>query len=317
MNLVEEGLKEGGVGIGMVPGYAPGSGYKELLAVHTLAAKYKVPTYSHVPSEGDVDPLSAPQAYGEIISYAAATGAHVHICHLNSTSFHDMIQAVSMIRKAQQQGLHATVEAYPYGAASTGIGAKVLDPENLSRVGMTYGSVEYLGKRLNESTFKELREKNPGAIVVLHFYELPRDEKLLDMAVLFPGGIIASDAMQWLSSKTGKETDPNAWPLPEDAFSHPRSAGTFARFLAEYVRERKLISLSGRPRENLLPSCGIPPRDRSTNEEKGSAPGGHGRRHHSFRSGNRTRPGDVRTAEPNECRGEVFARQRSVCDPQR
>lgn len=28
-----------------------------------------------------------------------------------------------------------------------------------------------------------------------HFYELPRDQKLLDMAVLFPDGIIASDAM--------------------------------------------------------------------------------------------------------------------------
>jgi hypothetical protein len=72
--------------------------------------------------------------------------------------------------------------AYPYGAASTGIGAKFLDPENLSRVGMTYGSVEYLGKRLNESSFKELRAKYPGDIVVLHFYELPRDQKLLDIA---------------------------------------------------------------------------------------------------------------------------------------
>ena len=41
VNLTEQGLKEGGLGIGIVPGYAPGSGYKELLAVHTLAAKYQ------------------------------------------------------------------------------------------------------------------------------------------------------------------------------------------------------------------------------------------------------------------------------------
>jgi hypothetical protein len=36
------------------------------------------------------------------------------------------------------------------GAAITAIGAKFLDPENLSRIGMTYESVEYEGKRLNE-----------------------------------------------------------------------------------------------------------------------------------------------------------------------
>jgi N-acyl-D-glutamate deacylase len=242
VTLIDQGLKEGGLGIGVVPGYAPGSGYKELLAVHTLAAKYKVPTYSHVRSEGDVDPLSSAQAYGEVLSFAAATGANVHICHLNSTSFRDMPLAVSMIHRALEEGLNITVEAYPYGAASTAIGAKFLDPENLSRIGMTYESVEYQGKRLNESSFNELRAKNPGAIVVLHFYELPRDQKLLDMAVLFPEGIIASDAMPWLSTRTGREIDPNAWPLPDDAFSHPRSAGTFTRFLAQYVRERKLIS---------------------------------------------------------------------------
>jgi N-acyl-D-glutamate deacylase len=95
---------------------------------------------------------------------------------------------------------------------------------------------------LNESSFNELRAKNPGAIVVVHFYELPRDQKLLDMAVLFPGGIIASDAMPWISTRTGQEIDPNVWPLPDDAFSHPRSAGTFTRFLGQYVRDRKLMS---------------------------------------------------------------------------
>ena len=187
---------------------------------------------SHVRSEGDVDPLSAAQGYGEVLSFAAATGANVHICHLNSTSFRDMPLAASMIHRALEEGLNITVEAYPYGAASTAIGAKFLDPENLSRIGMTYENVEYQGKRLNESSFTDLRAKNPGAITVVHFYELPRDQKLLHLAVLFPDGIIASDAMPWLSTKTGKEVDPNAW-IPDDAYSHPRSAGTFTRFLSQ------------------------------------------------------------------------------------
>ncbi len=98
---------------------------------------------------------------------------------------------------------------------------------------MTYESVEYQGKRLNEASFKELRAENPAAIVVPHFYELPRDQKLLDMALPFPGGIIASDAMPWLSTKIGKEVNPNEWPVPDEAYSHPRSAGTFTRFLSQ------------------------------------------------------------------------------------
>jgi N-acyl-D-glutamate deacylase len=85
VNKVEQGLKEGGLGIGAVPGYAPGTGYKELLAVQTLAANYKVPTYWHVRSVGDADPLSAAQAYGEVISFAAATDSHVHICQTRYT----------------------------------------------------------------------------------------------------------------------------------------------------------------------------------------------------------------------------------------
>src|SRR5215831_8736896 len=244
VNMVEQGLKEGGLGIGVVPGYAPGTGYKELLAVQTLAANYKVPTYWHVRSEGNVDPLSAAQAYGEVISFAAATESHVHICHLNSTSFRDIGLAVRMIRSAQRQGLIITVEAYPYGAASTAIGAAALAPEHLSRAGLNYESIEYRGKRLNEESFKELRAKDPGATIVLHFYELPRDQELLDISMLFPGAIIASDSMPWLSIQTGQEMDEDTWPMPADAFAHPRSAGTFSRFLAKYVRERNIISLT-------------------------------------------------------------------------
>jgi N-acyl-D-glutamate deacylase len=149
-----------------------------------------------------------------------------------------------MIQSAQRLGANITVEAYPYEAASTAIGAATVAPENLPRAGMTYESIEYNGVRLNETSLKALRAKNPGATVVVHFYELPRDQKLLDMSVLFPGGIIASDSMPWLSTKTGRSIDVNLWPLPDDAFAHPRSAGTFTRFLAQYVRERHVISLS-------------------------------------------------------------------------
>lgn len=34
----------------------------------------------------------------------------------------------------------------------------------------------------------------------------------------------------------------NVWPLPENAFSNPRSGGTFARFLGRFVREKEILT---------------------------------------------------------------------------
>lgn len=67
------------------------------------------------------------------------------------------------------------------------------------------------------------------------------DQALLDQSVVLPGGAIASDGMPWVAG--GKTITEDVWPLPADAVAHPRSAGTFTRFLRDYVRERKKVDL--------------------------------------------------------------------------
>jgi N-acyl-D-glutamate deacylase len=44
----------------------------------------------------------------------------------------------------------------------------------------------------------------------------------------------------------------DAWPLPENTFSHPRSNGTFAKVLRSYVRERKLMTMQEALRKMTL-----------------------------------------------------------------
>ena len=84
-----------------------------------------------------VDPESAAEAYVRLIGYAGATGAHMHICHFNSSSKTDIERCAALIRKAQAQGLPITVEAYPYGAGSTVLAAAFFsDPEFEARNGM-------------------------------------------------------------------------------------------------------------------------------------------------------------------------------------
>jgi N-acyl-D-glutamate deacylase len=240
---VEQGLKEGGIGIGINSGYAPGYGYKEMLAVHQLAAKYQVPTYTHIRNFSNVDPNSSVQAYGEVISFATATGSHAHICHLNSTSARDISLAVEMIRAAQEMGAKVTVEAYPFSAASTVIGSAILAPENLPRMGMSVADIEYKGQPLTQERYLDLRQNSPGEPVVFHFLRLPRDQELLDESVLFPGGIIASDAMPWADTATNQEITGDIWPLPSTAFAHPRSTATYTTFLTQWVRDRQVESL--------------------------------------------------------------------------
>jgi N-acyl-D-glutamate deacylase len=48
--------------------------------------------------------------------------------------------------------------------------------------------------------------------------------------------------MPWTLSD-GRVYTGDAWPLPDDATSHPRSAGCFTRFIRHWVRERQAVSL--------------------------------------------------------------------------
>lgn len=252
VRAIEQGLKEGGLGIGINAGYAPAGGFKELLEVHKLAARYQVPTFTHISCNNVNDPGSSLECVGELIALATAAGSHAHMCHLNSSSQKDITAAADMIRKAQTRGIGITTEAYPYGAASTAIGAAPISPEGLHAMDSAPTALEYNGRRLDQATYSALRAKDPGAAIVWHFLDLPKDQNFLDQSVLFPGAAIASDSMPWTDRATGILLETDAWPLPASAFAHPRSAGTFARFLAQWVRERKLISLSDAIRKSTL-----------------------------------------------------------------
>lgn len=249
VSRVQTGLEEGGLGVGFPNGYAPGTGMKELSELCELAARFGVPTYTHIAYLSNVDPRSSIDAYTRLIGLAGSTGAHMHICHFNSTSLHDVERAARLISTAQSQGLKVTVEAYPYGTGSTVVSAEFFsDPDFSVRMGAGYDSIERLADRRRFRNREELIEcqlQDPGALVLLHFLDVTVNAKhrdLLDISVAYPGGAIASDAMPWTLAN-GMTYKGDSWPLPNDATSHPRSSGTFSKFLREWVRERRVMSL--------------------------------------------------------------------------
>jgi len=261
LDSVEQGLKEGGLGIGINAGYAPGYGHKEYYELAKLAKSYEVPTYTHVRYLNSAEPQSSFEAYQELISLSATTGAHMHICHLNSTSVQDIDDCADLVQSAIDKGLAVTTEAYPYGAGSSVIGAEVFRGDDwLQRWGVPSASyMEANGKALNQEKVTELQATAPGTVVVMHFLkpdEDKQDRAKMDRSVLFPGAAIASDAMPWMDDK-GTLIEGDVWPLPSNAIAHPRSLACFSRFIEKYVHEYKAVTLVEAMERTSLNACRI------------------------------------------------------------
>ncbi|WP_046495770.1 amidohydrolase family protein [Streptomyces odonnellii] len=240
--LLERDLAAGALGIGVLLGYAPGSEPREFLAVARLAAKAGAPTYTHVRELVEVDPGTPFDGSEEIAVAAAETGAAMHHCHVNSTSGHHIDRVLDVLDRSRRSGSRVTVEAYPYGAGSTAIGASFIDPGRLKMKGLSPSSVVLLetGERVaDEGRLRQLRDSDPAAPVVLEFLneDDPRDLALLHSPLVFPGTVVASDALPVNWPDGSHES--TEWPLPPGGTTHPRTSGTFAKTLRVMVRESR------------------------------------------------------------------------------
>jgi N-acyl-D-glutamate deacylase len=249
ITYVREGLDQGALGIGINAGYAPGYGQKEYFALAKLAAERNVATFTHVRYASNMEPKSSFEAIQELIANAAITGAHMHICHINSSSLKDIHSILNMVDQAFERKINISVGAYPWGAASTVVGAAMFSGEGWrERMGSTAENFQLGTKRMTEEQLADYQKNNPGTFITWHFLDEsnPEDLALLDKSVLHPNILIESDEMFWMTmDQQGhiENYDGDAWPLPKGAFSHPRSNGTFAKVLRSYVRERKKMSM--------------------------------------------------------------------------
>jgi len=164
---------------------------------------------------------------------------------------------LALVGRCQAEGARVTTEAYPYGSGSTAIGAAFLAPERLHERFRSTTSITYLrtGERIaDEARLRELRTSDPGGLVIAEFLDEsePSDAALLRRSLTFPDSIVASDAMPPLWTDT-TDMDITAWPLPPEAVTHPRTAGTFGRSLRLWRQEGAPIMDAVR-RATLLPA---------------------------------------------------------------
>lgn len=261
---LEADLADGALGIGVLAGYAPGSDPAEYLRVAELAARAGLPTFTHSRDIVEFRPETLVDGAEEIVRAAGQTGAHMHYCHVNSTTLRQAERVLGLVERARAEGARVTTEAYPYGAGMTGIGAAFLAPERLHERGLNPSDLSYAptGERVaSVARLRELRAADPGGLVIIrHLDESDAaDRSLLMRYLLFPGTVVASDAMPLTWTGTGAGTndagpDPEAWPLPPGAFTHPRTAGTFSRAVRMLTRDGGRLSLA-----EALAKCSLHP----------------------------------------------------------
>jgi hypothetical protein len=238
-------------------GYTPGVDPAEYLAVAELAATAGVPTFTHSRDIVELAPETLIDGAEEVVRTAGTTGAHMHYCHINSTSGRHIDRVLALVGRCQAEGARVTTEAYPYGSGSTAIGAAFLAPERLRERFRDTTSITYLrtGERIaDEARLRELRATDPGGLVIGEFLDESEagDAALLRRSLAFPDAIVASDGMPPLWTDTAG-MDLAAWPLPPQAVTHPRTAGTFGRALRLWRQEGAPLMEAVR-RATLLPA---------------------------------------------------------------
>ena len=217
--LVQKGLDEGGLGLGMGIAYTPTATPDEILSLFYLAAKFHRPVFVHMRAGNVIASLQ------EVITDAAASGAPLHIVHINSSAGAKTPEALRLIDGVRARGLDVTTEAYPYTAGMTEIASAAYSGWE-SRPPEYFASLLWppTGERLTRDSFERYRRQ--GGFVA----QFSNTEEMVRLAVSSPFVMIASDGI----------------------LDHPRAAGTYARILGKYVREEKDFSLMDAIRKSSL-----------------------------------------------------------------
>ncbi len=232
VELADKAMKAGSAGIGFGINYTPGASYEEIFALFEIAAKNNAPCHLHARYKGNIFPGTMSLAVMEVVAMAAASGAQAQLAHLTSSTVGSAPLCLDLIEGAQERGTDVGYDFHVWSRNMTYIQSALYDEGWEERFGgITYDSIFLAStqERLTKERFFELRSVEGYTLVQTEF--IPESEII--MAIKNPMGIISSDGAG-LFSRAGHKAETG----------HPRSTGTFSRFLRKYIREQQVIPLS-------------------------------------------------------------------------
>lgn len=274
--LVEQGMREGAVGFSTGLIYIPGtySNADEVVALGKAAAKHRGVYASHMRDEG----AQILEAIHEAARVGQETGMKVQLSHFKIDTpriwgFSE--KSIALVEEYRSKGVQVFVDQYPYDRSSTNLGItlpswaladgaekireRLTDPQTRRKIASEmkerlialghkdydYAMVasyspnrEYEGKTIREIT--QMRGPNP---TVDNQIETILDMMLQSRAQMIyhsMGDVDVERIMRW--PLTAVASDGGIRDFGQGV-PHPRSYGTNARVLAEYVRKRKVLGL--------------------------------------------------------------------------
>jgi N-acyl-D-glutamate deacylase len=242
LKLVEEGLKQGALGVGPPVGYlVDGVTSQEMIGVQKLAGTYGRFSHVHTRFSSQEPPTSALLAFQEVIASAGQFGGGVIIAHFTAQSLALTGAALDYVDELRATGVPVVLEIYPYnfGAAGNGVGADYLKPDNYQKnMGRTYSDIinTVTGERLTKETYEALVKSNPFSPVM--FYNAKEED--MEKGLAHPDVLVGCDCFPFTDANGKFVSD---WDTPWDqANTHPRTAGAHGKVL-RLTREKNLMPL--------------------------------------------------------------------------
>ena len=214
---IEKALAGGCMGLSFGLRYVPGTDQDEFYRAAACCQPGKKLITAHVRDDADY----IFESIDEVAQAGVKFGIPVQISHIGSMGgFGQMEDVLRQVDAYRMNGLDVSMDCYPYYAFSTEVGATTYDDGWLERYHCDYDALEfsegkYKGQRANPETFAEMRRDCPEYLTGC--YEMKPGDNAKDYQ--HPSVMVASDG------------------ILDDGQGHPRAAGTFPRFIAEFVRK--------------------------------------------------------------------------------
>ncbi|MEL6768004.1 MAG: amidohydrolase family protein [Pseudomonadota bacterium] len=233
--ILEEGLREGAIGIGHCPGYmVAGCTTAESVKAQELAGKYGRATYVHARFSSQMPPTSGLLGFLEQMAAQEIYGGGLLLMHMTAQALGDTARALELIDAARKAGISVLPEVYPYDYGGTIVGADYLHPDNYGpNMGRDYSDITETATvtPLTKERYDELVRKAPTTSVMFK----NATEQTVYMALAHETSVLGSDAFPYSMKSDGSVV--LDWETPFDAVNgHPRGAGSHAKLL-RLVRE--------------------------------------------------------------------------------
>ncbi|MCV9386286.1 amidohydrolase family protein [Reichenbachiella ulvae] len=239
--MLEEGVEQGALGLGAVPGYMTrGTTSRETIMWQRLMGEHGLSTVLHGRFSSQMPPTTGILGTQEMLASVAAYGGGLYVSHLHQQALNYTPAALDLVKACKNNGLNTVAAIYPYWQGATVAGADYLAPDNYQRnMDRSYEDIIEVAtmKPLTKERYDELLKTQPGASVIFGGVK----EEIMLQALADSSTMIESDAAPLSITETGELA--LEWSTPyESAQGHPRGAGSHAKAL-RLVREKNLMPL--------------------------------------------------------------------------